>query len=146
MTDAGHAPPGPAGVEDIAQALMRLAPDQSVRALEALAATLANRCHAGMTDPAMGGWEALAQRTWGLREEQIRWREDEARYHLCHRVARRAACGSLADPTHGATAFHRIDVSPAWARRLLPVAVFGSFLFYRVLPTDADGLMPEERS
>jgi hypothetical protein len=40
--------------------------------------------------------------------------------------------GSLADPTLGATAFHRIDANPAWSRELLPVAVIGSFLFYKL--------------
>jgi hypothetical protein len=39
--------------------------------------------------------------------------------------------GSLTDPTRGANAFHRIEASPAWARELLPVAVYGPYLFYR---------------
>ena len=38
---------------------------------------------------------------------------------------------SLLDPTGGASAFHRIDESPSWSRNSLPVATFGSFLFYR---------------
>ena len=29
---------------------------------------------------------------------------------------------------------HRIDVSPAWARNLLPTGMFGPFLFYRPTP------------
>jgi hypothetical protein len=27
---------------------------------------------------------------------------------------------------------HRIDVSPAWSRDLLPIGMFGPFLFYRL--------------
>jgi hypothetical protein len=29
---------------------------------------------------------------------------------------------------------HRIDVSPAWSRDLLPIGMFGPFLFYRLAP------------
>jgi hypothetical protein len=53
------------------------------------------------------------------------------RLGLCRRVARRALRGSLSDPTRGANAFHRIEASPDWARELLPVAVYGPYLFYR---------------
>jgi hypothetical protein len=40
----------------------------------------------------------------------------------------------LVDPTRGATAVHRIDDSPAWSRDLLPIGMFGPFLFYRPPP------------
>ena len=58
-------------------------------------------------------------------------RDFECRLGLCRRVARRALRGSLTDPTRGANAFHRIEASPDWARELLPVAVYGPYLFYR---------------
>ena len=58
-------------------------------------------------------------------------RDFECRLGLCRRIARRALRGSLTDPTRGANAFHRIEASPDWARELLPVAVYGPFLFYR---------------
>jgi hypothetical protein len=50
---------------------------------------------------------------------------------MYRRVARRALRGSLADPTKGANAFHRIEASPPWARALLPIAMYGPYLFYR---------------
>jgi hypothetical protein len=46
--------------------------------------------------------------------------------------------GSLADPTRGATAFHRIETTPPWSRDLLPIATFGSFLFYRTDDSEAE--------
>jgi hypothetical protein len=55
----------------------------------------------------------------------------EGRGGTFRRVARRALRGSLADPTKGANAFHRIEASPPWARPLLPIAMYGPYLFYR---------------
>lgn len=36
-----------------------------------------------------------------------------------------------ADPTHGATCYHRKDVRPQWARTLKPTAHIGVHVFYR---------------
>ncbi len=52
-------------------------------------------------------------------------------YRLCRRTAGRALKGFVPDSVNGATHYHRKDVSPAWARRLVPVAEFGRLLFYR---------------
>ena len=52
-------------------------------------------------------------------------------YRLCRRTAGRALRGFVSDSVNGATHFHRKDVSPAWARRLIPVAEIGRLLFYR---------------
>lgn len=115
--------------EALAQRLLRLGSDQSVRVIEALAAALINR---GAQDNVADDDDregALAR--WGLQEAAAPFEHDPQRLQLCRRIARRALRGSLADPTRGATAFHRIDTTPDWSRRLLPVAVFGSFLFYR---------------
>ena len=35
-----------------------------------------------------------------------------------------------ADPTRGATRFHRHDEAPVWARHLLPTALIGAYLFF----------------
>jgi N-acetylmuramoyl-L-alanine amidase len=116
------------GTEWLALTLLTLGADQSVRVLEALAATLVNRARQPQPDCDLA-----------LREPPPPWFHDAAmvsapgdRLQLCRRIARRALRGSLADPTLGASAFHRLEDNPAWARDLLPVASFGSFLFYEL--------------
>jgi hypothetical protein len=119
-------------VEGLALTLLTLGSDQSVRVLEALAVALVNRAHQlrddcgpGLREPPPAGFRrATAASTPG------------DKLQLCRRVARRALRGSLADPTVGASAFHRLEDNPAWARDLLPVASFGSFLFYQLPPSE----------
>jgi hypothetical protein len=117
-------------VERLALTLLTLGADQSVRVLEALAAALVNRARQPRRDlefalrepPPTSFRDATTASAFG------------DKLPLCRRIARRALHGSLADPTLGATGFHRLDGNPAWAHDLLPVASFGSFLFYQ-LPT-----------
>lgn len=109
--------------------LLSFAVGQSVRAIEALAATLVNRESAGL-----GQWQPGCDlERPGLCESVPGWRgagvELEA---VCRRVARRALSGALQDPTRGATAFHHVDEMPDWARHRSAVAVFGPYLFYRL--------------
>lgn len=40
-------------------------------------------------------------------------------------------CGNVADQTAGATACHRHDRNPSWARSRLPTALLGAYLFFR---------------
>jgi hypothetical protein len=104
--------------EALAQRLLSIAGDQNVRVIE----------EDEVADAQAGNGSA----TIGLQEQAAPFLGDDVqRLQLCRRIARRALRGSLADPTRGATAFHRIETTPDWSRRLLPVAVFGSFLFYR---------------
>jgi N-acetylmuramoyl-L-alanine amidase len=118
-------------IEPLAVRLLALAGDQSVRTVEALAAVLTNQGDEGALslDDASAicppGGEASAWQEAGRTESN-------GKFSLCRRVARRAVRRSLLDPTGGANAFHRIDASPGWSRRSLPVATFGSFLFYRL--------------
>jgi hypothetical protein len=117
-----------ASVEQLALTLLTVGGDQEVRVLEALAAALVNGCRhtghrivGGLNEPPPPGFaDATASRDFG------------GKLPLGRRVARRALRGSLSDPTLGATAFHRIDANPTWSRELLPVAVVGSFLFYKL--------------
>lgn len=104
----------------LADIMMQVAGDQNVRAMEAVAATLVARRRQGRPD---------VTDLEGLAEDSPPWRGET--FDLCRRIARRALRGCLDHLVDGATAFHRIDASPEWARPLLPVAVFGSFLFYR---------------
>jgi hypothetical protein len=122
--DAGHA-----REEALTLALLDLAGADSVRVIEALAAALVNDLRDRLED-ASEGWSAPPA-PLGLCEDGRVIRDFECRLGLCRRVARRALRGSLTDPTRGANAFHRIEASPDWARELLPVAVYGPYLFYR---------------
>jgi N-acetylmuramoyl-L-alanine amidase len=111
-------------IEAAAELLLGLGGEHSVRVVEALAAVLANRRHQGLP--------LEDHQARGLAEAGARFApEADARLRLCRRIARRALGASLADPTGGAIRFHRVDDSPDWARRLMPVAVVGPFLFYR---------------
>lgn len=42
-----------------------------------------------------------------------------------------ASCRDIADPTHGATHYHHHGDTPGWSHQLKPVALIGSYLFYR---------------
>jgi hypothetical protein len=124
-----------ASVDLLADALFDLAGDQDVRVIEALAAVLARRAAGQRRDDP-------GSRLCGLSEPSAAWpfaskafdSDTLARRAICQRIARRALHGSLVDPTRGATAVHRIDDSPAWSRDLLPIAMFGPFLFYSPQP------------
>jgi hypothetical protein len=126
---------GLALVERLAGALFDLAGDQEVRVIEALAAVLARRWARPSRDEpgsTLGGLsEATAARPFA---HEASGADTVVRRAICQRIARRALHGSLVDPTRGATAVHRIDDSPAWSRDLLPIGMFGPFLFYRPPP------------
>jgi hypothetical protein len=111
-------------------ALLDLAGGESVRVAEALAAALVNVLR-HRPDDALDHWSAPGPTPHGLCEDDRTVDDFERRLGLCRRVARRALRGSLADPTGGANAFHRIEASPPWARELLPIAMYGPSLFYR---------------
>jgi hypothetical protein len=113
----------------LALTLLDLAGSESVRVIEALAAALVNDLPE-RPEEASGDWPVVGSPT-GLCEDGRVIADFGCRLGLCRRVARRALRGSLSDPTRGANAFHRIEASPDWARELLPVAVYGPYLFYR---------------
>jgi N-acetylmuramoyl-L-alanine amidase len=125
----GAGPGGHEREEVLTFALLDLAGDESVRVVEALAAALANELHA-RPEEALESWAASVP-VRGLCEGGPNAAGFERRLGVCRRIARRALRGSLADPTDGANAFHRIEASPPWARELLPIATYGPYLFYR---------------
>jgi N-acetylmuramoyl-L-alanine amidase len=116
--------------EALTLALLDLAGDESVRVVEALAAALVNELRERPGD-AFECWPTATPALSGLCEDGRLGLGFERRLGMCRRVARRALRGSLADPTGGANAFHRIEAGPPWARPLLPVAMYGPYLFYR---------------
>ncbi|HEX5079185.1 MAG TPA: hypothetical protein VFV80_08540 [Geminicoccaceae bacterium] len=115
-------------VERLANTLLDLARDQDVRVIEALAAVLARQARDDQPEGYPGLSETGSQPRFVIEPSSP---EDTLRRAICRRIARRALHGTLVDPTGGATAAHRIDVSPAWAHDLLPIGMFGPFLFYR---------------
>jgi hypothetical protein len=115
--------------EALTLTLLDLAGSESVRVIEALAAALVNDLQERPKEPP-ADWPVTASPA-GLCEDGRVIDDFGGRLGLCRRVARRALRGSLTDPTRGANAFHRIEASPDWARELLPVAVYGPYLFYR---------------
>ena len=127
------APPqiSPDLVERLADTLLDLAGKQDVRVIEALAAVLARQGPDDQHEAHPGLSEAGPQRRFAIEPSDP---DEDSRRAICRRVARRALRGTLVDPTGGATAVHRIDASPAWARNLLPTGMFGPFLFYRPTP------------
>ncbi|MEM7022793.1 MAG: hypothetical protein AAF637_09375 [Pseudomonadota bacterium] len=128
---ARQSPPN-GSIDRLAGTLFDLAGSQEVRVIEALAAVLTRQ---GARPRTMGLSEPTHQRAFThLAQDQSR----DARLAICQRVARRALRGSLIDPTGGATAVHRVGDVPTWAQDLLPIGMFGPFLFYR-LTSEQDG-------
>ncbi|MBK8174238.1 MAG: cell wall hydrolase [Rhodospirillales bacterium] len=114
---------------------------ESVRAREALAATISNQVDqllGSSGDELRGPWRVEALRGLAFvhcldrlgATAGVQSHDDDAVFASCRRIARRALSGALRDPTCGATRFHAIGISPAWSRSLNPRAWIGSFLFY----------------
>jgi hypothetical protein len=120
---------GRRSLDRLTDTLFKLAGDQDVRVIEALAAVLARRSDERLRGSPDGLSEAAVQYA---HSDATSNRDIATRRTICQRIARRALHGSLVDPTQGATAVHRVDVSPAWSRDLLPTGMFGPFLFYRL--------------
>lgn len=121
----GSGAPHRFGVLRLAAFLRRTAPKGPARLIEALAAVHVNRQLAApdAEQPSLGS-RCSGVVDWGAGPS------DDPATAVYLRVARRALSGSLSDPTEGATAYHRIDCRPEWARRRTQVAAFGDFLFY----------------
>src|SRR5512145_2815991 len=108
MRAGNLAMPGPddgSEADRLAWTLLTIAADQSVRVLEALAVCLVN----GATQ---GRGEQMPARLPPAPVVSELGRKLE----VSGRIARRALGRSLADPTGGATAFHRIEATPDWSR------------------------------
>jgi hypothetical protein len=148
-------PSRPAATEILALTLCAEADDQPVRALEALAAMVANRARLAAADAALRLRFAPGPAPAGLLDACCRapflfecWtprhprraallralRQPDARLEVCRRIAHRAASGGINDPTAGATHCHRADTLPGWALGHAPSAEIGGFVFYRLTP------------
>jgi hypothetical protein len=119
MPDPDHS----SEADRLAWTLLTIAADQSVRVLEALAVCLVNGATQGQGEQVPARLPAAPVAS-----------ELGRKLEVSGRIARRALRRSLADPTGGATAFHRIEATPDWSRDLPPVAIIGAFLFYKLPP------------
>lgn len=129
-----------------------------VRAVEALAALVANRARLARTDaagrlryapalPPRGevGWPALVAAACRAPFLFESWRAPGGRAALaaaagrqddqmaaCRRIAARALAEALPDPTGGATHWHAADCLPSWAVGRPPTAEIAGMVFYRL--------------
>jgi N-acetylmuramoyl-L-alanine amidase len=55
---------------------------------------------------------------------------DDAAFCRAFAVACRVWGGLIADPTDGATHYHRHDIEPVWAKGMKPTALIGAHMFY----------------
>jgi hypothetical protein len=132
-----------------------------VRAIEALAAVVANRARLAAEDPAARlrfapaapgsgpvPWPALVAAACRAPFLFAAWRDAATRAALapllarevtddhplaaCRRIAARAVARTLADPTAGATHWHPADALPPWTRGRMPVAEVAGLVLYRI--------------
>lgn len=137
-----------------AHLLFKFGRHEPIRAIEAIAAAIANDVDRGLphiTVPSLPASETsltrhdrFAQRLAVLAApfDISDHAEETPAFASCLRIARRAMAAAMSDPTGGATRFHAFDEAPQWARGMLPCASIGSFLFYR----DDLGLFSPETS
>ncbi|MDX1710086.1 MAG: hypothetical protein R3316_02985 [Rhodovibrionaceae bacterium] len=116
---------------------VRLVPGGKAAEREALAAglarTLAQR-HRGESQAVLTALAAAAlnaQRSGrNLPEPAAAPSADDPVHALCRRIVARLQANAIADPTGGATRWHRRWNYPRWARGRAPVFEAGDFLFY----------------
>jgi hypothetical protein len=145
--------------ETLALTLWAEAAERPVRAIEALAAMVANRARLAAAaaageaarlrfapgEAAAGdAWPSLLGRAcrapflfacWNPRHPRHaalgEAPEGDPALAVCRRIARRAAAGSLPDPTGGATHWHDAAALPGWALGRVPAAEIAGLVFYR---------------
>ncbi|GAA0595348.1 hypothetical protein GCM10009416_37110 [Craurococcus roseus] len=141
--------------ETLALTLWAEAAGRPVRAIEALAALVANRARSAASNEtarlrfapgsaAGAAWPTLLGRAcrapflfacWNPRHPRHaalgEAPEGDLALAVRRRIARRAAAGSLPDPTGGATHWHDADALPGWALGRVPSAEIGGLVFYR---------------
>lgn len=139
----------------LAASLHAEAGTRPVRAIEALAAVVANRARDAAQDatarlrftPALrpGGtptWPVLvaaacrapfvfAGRSAARYAATSGSAERDPAHAACRRIAARALAGTLGDPTGGATHWHVAEALPAWAVGQVALAEIGGLVFYR---------------
>jgi len=129
-------------IETLARTIYGEARGENVRGKEAVAAVIINRVR--LAKRRGGYWwgndiEGICRRPWQFscwnegdpnRRKVEAVGPDNKVFQSCIRIARRAAGGMLADPTHGATHYHTLNANPPWARGRAPAAEIGRHVFY----------------
>jgi N-acetylmuramoyl-L-alanine amidase len=145
--DVSPAPPAPGGtlaeaIDTLARTLWGEARGEPVRGIEAVAAVIVNRVRlARRRGGCWWGGDVIAVcrkprqfSCWNggdpNRPKLLAVAEADPVFATCLRIARRALAGVLPDPTNGATHYHAVEISPAWAAGLVPCAEIGRHLFY----------------
>jgi spore germination cell wall hydrolase CwlJ-like protein len=131
-------------IEILARTLHAEAGRLPVRAIEALAALVANRVRTAALADGPKHW---GQGFAGVCRAPFQfpcWNRNDPRYaalfgppdanglDACRRVAARAVGGVLRDPTGGATHWHAAERLPGWAVGRVANAEIGGLVFYRL--------------
>jgi spore germination cell wall hydrolase CwlJ-like protein len=132
-------------VEILALTLWGEAAERPVRAIEALAALIANRARMAARPEGPAHWGRGIAGVCRQPFQFACWNPNGPRHAamlsvppgdlalaICRRIAARAAAGALPDPTGGATHWHGAETLPRWAIGLVPVAELGGAVFYRL--------------
>ncbi|MBR7158352.1 MAG: cell wall hydrolase [Alphaproteobacteria bacterium] len=129
-------------VDILARTVYGEARGEGLLGMEAVASVVINRVR--FARQRGGFWWGATVKDVCLRPKQFScWNSDDANselitkvdasdkiFALCRRIARRAVCGVLLDPTRGATHYHNRKCSPLWARKAIPCAEIGNHVFY----------------
>ncbi len=126
-----------AAVEFLARALLAETDGYSLRGMEALAATVMNRVRLARQPGGKVAWgidlgRAVAHDEAFPAGVRAASEYEAATMQVCRRVAARAACGALPDPTRGATRWHHAGTVPAWADGQAPTLALPRWVFYRI--------------
>jgi len=140
--DPGARIPHDRATEILARTIYGEARGESVRGKEAIAAVIMNRVN--LANRKGGYWwgrtiEDVCGKPWQFscwndndpnRKKIEKVGPENRVFRSCIRIARRAAAGTLEDPTRGATHYHTFSSRPPWARGHAPVCVIGRHVFY----------------
>lgn len=120
-----------AGIEFLARALLAETAGADLRGIEALAACSVNRWAAARRTTPEISLAAMVRNDClfpaGIRSPRP---EEAAAFAACRRIAARAVAGVLADPTRGATRWHRAGTIPRWAAGLGTRHAVADWVFY----------------
>lgn len=106
----------------------------SLPAVEALASMIGNICKESgrslssiASDTSM--FECLQKNS--MRHSDMMIAEDDPKFQMCLRVAKRMSIGQLPDSVRGAVRFHRESSIPEWATDKGSIAELDGLLFYK---------------
>lgn len=144
-TAAGARRAAESAAEVLALTLWGEAAGRPVRAIEGIAAVVANRARLAALPDGPSHWGRGIIGVCRAPFQFACWNRNHPRYAalrdvtegdpalaICRRIAARAVAGALPDPTGGATHYHPADALPRWAIGRVPEAELGGVVFYRL--------------